>query len=141
MGTNFYLHRTDESAGEVASPLHIGKSSMGWCFSLHVYPERGIRDLNDWLPLFKDGDIFDEYGEHVPAQEMMAIISERSRASREDWDTFGTRVGQLYGSSESEFHLRNQSERGPRGLLRHRISLHCVAQGAGTWDCIVGDFS
>ena len=42
MGTNYYLHRprTNEcehcGRADEAPPLHIGKSSSGWCFSLHV---------------------------------------------------------------------------------------------------------
>ena len=34
--------------------LHIGKSSSGWCFSLHVIPEQGINSLQDWVKLFID---------------------------------------------------------------------------------------
>jgi hypothetical protein len=56
MGTNYYSVRRgveeldsdafwalrDEDSDDC---LHIGKSSLGWCFSLHVIPERGINTL------------------------------------------------------------------------------------------------
>lgn len=44
--------------------------------------------------------------------------------------------------NEEDFHKCNQSERGPNGLLRHKIDgKHCISHGQGTWDCIVGEFS
>lgn len=48
MGTNYYL-RPDpcECCGRGLEPLHIGKSCMGWCFRLHVYPP-GLY-CPDWL--------------------------------------------------------------------------------------------
>ena len=94
-----------------AQERHIGKSSFGWCFSLHVYPEEGIDSLSDWIRLFAhEGSIvFDEYGREIDAHEMMKVITERK-------------------------HPKGQP------LLRH-TDRHCVAQGEGTWDCIVGEFS
>lgn len=50
MGTNFYFYENPEINEEDA--LHIGKSSAGWCFSLHIIPELGIRDLSDWTKCF-----------------------------------------------------------------------------------------
>ena len=43
MGTNYYFEDSSEvceCCGRGAESLHIGKSSGGWCFSLHVMPER-----------------------------------------------------------------------------------------------------
>lgn len=50
MGTNYYLHTKPdcECCGRGFEPLHIGKSSGGWCFSLHVMPEDNINTLDDW---------------------------------------------------------------------------------------------
>lgn len=38
MGTNYYLHSQDpcEHCGRSYPELHIGKSSAGWVFALHV---------------------------------------------------------------------------------------------------------
>lgn len=133
MGTNYYLHRPDED------PLHIGKSSVGWCFSLHVIPEKGINDLQDWVDLWQapGARIEDEYGRDVPPDKMFWKIAGRSRAS--DWAE--TEVWPNLHQSEEAFHSANHSERGPNGLLRSQIGRYCVSHGAGSWDCFVGEFS
>lgn len=113
MGTNYYLHKEPacESCGREHEPLHIGKSSLGWCFSLHVIPEKGINTLEDWRELWKSGTayILDEYDERVPIEEMEKIITQRSHP-----------IG-LY-----------------RHPLDGR---HCLGHGDGTWDYIAGEFS
>ena len=118
MGTNYHLHRPDEG------PLHIGKSSAGWCFSLHVIPEKGINDLADWVDLWQapGARIQDEYGLDVPPDKMLRNITGRSRAS--DWTE--TEVWPSALQSEEAFHSVNHSERGPNGLLRSRISRLCM---------------
>jgi hypothetical protein len=120
---------------EGAESLHIGKSSMGWCFSLHVIPELGINSLADWQERWKTGVIENEYGETLTPEEMLSWITERRghEWSDRDWQGF-------YGS-EAQFHAWNQSLRGPRGLLRHRLGPHCIGHGEGTWDLIPGVFS
>lgn len=145
MGTNFYLHAPEANKcdhcgrsdpGEV---LHIGKSSAGWVFALHVIPERGITDLDDWRALWAAGTIKNEYGDVLTPEEMELTITERGRPR--DWDAEWWRPAQLY-ASEMHFHQRNYSERGPNGLLRHQIDgRHCIKHGAGTWDCMPGEFS
>lgn len=140
MGTNYYLHEKaacESCKRPVDARKHIGKSSIGWCFSLHVIPQEGIHDLPDWERLWSQPGawIVDEYGAIIGVNEMYKIITSRSRTD-EDWK----RVP--YGHSDwDEFHLRNQSQRGPSGLLRHKIGGHCVKHGQGTWDCIPGEFS
>lgn len=132
MGTNYYLkldgndkceHCGRSDSGET---FHIGKSSAGWCFSLHVIPERGINDLCDWLPLFDKGQIEDEYGTQISIAEMIDKISNRSWSGNKEHDP--------------SFYSLNQAQPGPNGLLRHQISWHCVKHGEGTWDCVVGEF-
>lgn len=84
MGTNYYLKlgedETCKHCGHTvkAEELHIGKSSGGWVFSLHVMPERNINDLEDWVPLLSHGAIFNEYGDSVSKEELLSIITERS---------------------------------------------------------------
>ena len=147
MGTNYYFKKP------CATILHIGRSSVGWCFSLQVMPENGINSIADWiLALSGPGKIFDEYGTTVTRQEVINLIADCSWSK--DWDVdwwsprpFGTKANGeqnwLRGyTSEAEFHANNGSERGPKGLLRHRIDgVHCVGQGSGTWDYIAGEFS
>jgi len=59
MGTNYYLQKksgTCQTCGHCSEdPKHIGKSSGGWCFSLHVYPEENITTVT----------IVNEYGETI----------------------------------------------------------------------------
>lgn len=129
MGTNYDLH-TDACphCGRSDHPRHVGKSSAGWCFALHVYPEDGIHDLHDWIPLFRAGTIRAESGATIATVEMLDIITERTGGPRPS-------VHFDYG--------RNYAQPGPQGLIRHQISTEngCIAHGAGTWDCITGHFS
>lgn len=137
MGTNFYLYKDVCShCGRGDDPKHIGKSSGGWTFALHVYPEEGIKDLSDWIPLFKDPDhtIKNEYGERLTADEMKAVITERS------WKA-STKVPEGYDSWK-HFHDSNYSELGPNGLMRAKIDhQRVIGHGEGTWDLMVGEFS
>ena len=131
MGTNYYFHQAVcEHCGRGDEPLHIGKSSAGWCFTLHVYPERGINDLSDWKLMWDrpDSKIVDEYGRTVTIEIMRDIIENRSWLPIADKST--------------EWYRLNQADPGPNNLARHRIEDGlCIAHGAGTWDCCVGDFS
>lgn len=81
MGTNYYLHRKQdcECCGRPFEPLHIGKSSGGWRFALHVMPEDGINTLDDWRVLWSAPGAFirDEYGEKVSIADMERLITER----------------------------------------------------------------
>ena len=86
MGTNYYsVARGHEERPDLwdcrddPEVLHIGKSSVGWCFALHVIPEMGINDLDDWVPIFIDPErvIIDEYREPVELLKMMATITAR----------------------------------------------------------------
>lgn len=85
MGTNYYYETAGGNVcehcgrGDESEKLHIGKSSAGWAFSLHVIPERGLNTLEDWQKLWvTGGQIRDEYGEHVTPEEMLTEITQRS---------------------------------------------------------------
>lgn len=125
MGTNYYLWKD-------WSCLHIGKSSSGWCFALHVIPEKGINDLGDWKKLWENEEetvITDDCG-----TEFGKTFLEREIAER----------GILPGPShESDrWFAENSAENGPNGLVRHRIDgKYCTGHGEGTWDLMIGDFS
>lgn len=79
MGCNYYwLKEKCGHCDQQPEPIHIGKSSAGWCFSLHVIPEKGISDLYDWLKkLESGGHIEDEYGDPVTIAELMDRITKR----------------------------------------------------------------
>jgi hypothetical protein len=141
MGTNYYLHQKPdcECCGRPYEPLHIGKSSGGWCFSLHVIPEDGINTLDDWRNLWAAPGVYirDGYGNRVSVADMELTIT--VRRSKKEWGDVEWHP--IFYESEQDFHDKNHSERGPNGLLRHRIGTYCNVHGEGTWDYIEGEFS
>lgn len=83
MGTNYYMKKSGACpcCKREHKTLHIGKSSAGWCFALHIMPERGINDLEDWQKLWNEpGTIIEtEYGDQITPEEMTQVITQRSR--------------------------------------------------------------
>ena len=78
MGTNYYARRgACKTCGHSHNETHIGKSSGGWNFSLHVTPT--IKSLEDWMEILRDKDItiFNEYGDEVSIAEMLDTITKR----------------------------------------------------------------
>jgi hypothetical protein len=132
MGTNYYLRRKPcKECKRLEDELHIGKSSAGWCFGLHVIPEEGLSNLKDWVEKWKEGTIFDEYGRQIKHLEMLDIITNRGFGYREHNQ-----------EEERNFHKMNHSEPGPNNLVRSKIDrVHCIGHGLGTWDFITGEFS
>lgn len=115
MGTNYYHVKDAKPECECCKrPFetekdHIGKSSVGWVFALHVIPEKGIVGLADWALrwLDRDSHIEDEYGARLTPQEMLSRIVGRGA-----------------------------------GLQRSTVDgTHCMANGNGTYDLFIGEFS
>lgn len=98
MSTNFYIETKDK--GE----LHIGKRSIGWYFILHIYPEKNIYELIDWIDEFRQGRIFSEYGLPVTADEMIEIIlnNQKINLSHKCGDKVDESNFPKYGSSAPE---------------------------------------
>lgn len=161
MGTNYYLveknteRDEEDDIAKMLEPshilLHIGKSSAGWCFSLHVYPERGINNIQDWKNFLKeqsldneDFAIINEYYEYMSITSLFDIIE--NRRSDQSWEDFDEKLRDpntiFYNyHSLNEFLDKNTAIKGPNNLLRHRISNHCIGHGEGTYDYIIGEFS
>jgi hypothetical protein len=84
MGTNYYWYSNDQAQHCTTclcnDGLHIGKSSAGWNFLLHIHPNLGVHELVDWRSLFcKVGScIKNEYGDKIAYQEMVDCITKRS---------------------------------------------------------------
>lgn len=131
MGTNYYA-RTGDSNRPL---LHIGKSSMGWCFALHVMnmDESGtvpLTNLNEWMMYLgcPGIDIVDEYFQEYSLETFMDIVTNRAHWSQPSWD-------------EATYE-QNHAEPGPNNLARSKIDgTHCIGHGPGTWDLIINDFT
>ncbi len=132
MGTNYYWVEEKQPAcvhcgrEAVEERMHIGKSSAGWCFSLHVTDE--IKSLEDWMLVWKrPGHIENEYNEKLTVEEILDRITNR-----------GVPPGTWKDSSDLS---RNSAIPGPNNLARHAIGWHVVGHGPGTWDLCEGYFS
>ncbi len=115
MGTNYYLYSRSLCSHCLQSKTiekHIGKCSGGWCFYLHIYPEEGICNLDDWRTLWNQTSAYvkDEYGCIVPLKSLEEVITDR---------TWG-----------DDFPQRMEID-----------GIHCIGHGPGTWDYIVGEFT
>jgi len=130
MSTNYYWFANPECA-----PIHVGKSSYGWCFSLHVARTDDSQEYRDGLPLDLDGwralfarpgsFIRDEYGGTVTAEDMLSIITQRSRPK---WTADGDWCDQNFAS------------RGPNNLARLTHGHGRPGPDNETWDYCYGDF-
>ena len=137
MGTNYYIE-TDFCAhcGRGEEDYHIGKSSGGWCFSLHVDHAAGIFNLGDIKEkIMQPGSVIvDEYRRILTVDELLSVLTDRGREERTEDSPHGY-------SSWDEFHRLNGSEMGPNNMLRSKIDgIYCVGHGEGTYDFKVGEF-
>lgn len=135
MGTNYYLIRdVCPHCGRGDPRIHIGKSSAGWCFSLHVSGgeswDENPKNLDEWRQRWTEHGVLivDEYGKTVEPAEMERVILERSRGD------LRKQPGYWYAA--------NHASPGPNGLARHQIDgRHCIGHGDGTYDLCPGEFS
>lgn len=128
MSTNFYFRDSEAIASGnpwVVEGFHIGKSSVGWAFQLHVFEVcregrvvLSIQSLDDWYLFIEKCQmesaryqIFDEYGVKYSLEDLLRVIQNRIM---------------LNGAA-----------------VRHSDidGLHCVGRGDGTWDLVKGEFS
>ena len=134
MGTNHYLHAPacPHCGKEQEDVIHLGKSSQGWCYGLHVRPEWGIHTFNDVGAMITDKiqdrwQIKDEHGTALSKGQWEEIVTKR------EWEKTRT---------THDWFPRNHAIKGPNGLARCAIDdWHCIGHGEGTYDYIIGDFS
>ena len=129
MGTNYYIElgRCDK-CGRSDEWWHIGKSSYGWAFALHVEPDQGINDLKDVTEKMLEvgAKIANEYGRRLLVSEMVDHIVNRQRDE--------TIEGELSDDDYAEFDVSI-------GLARAKVGGNCIGHGKGTYDLITGEFS
>jgi hypothetical protein len=138
VSTNYYLKPpVCLACGLAHEPLHIGKSSVGWAFSLHVYPEFALTTWPRWREYLYESvrqgpmQIVNEYGDEVPFEEMVSTVTNRKgrKITPEEM--------QAFCDSQSGWAVP-----GPYGLARHRVDgRYCIGHGKGTWDYLIGEFS
>lgn len=70
----------EEPPGLLSTCLHIGKSSAGWAFSLHVIPSLGLTSWEAWLDHLSKPDVLieNEYGEVLTLEEFRSRVENRS---------------------------------------------------------------
>lgn len=157
MGTNYYLvyNETIDDTCPCCGhsiikkkELHLGKSSSGWTFALHVYPEKGIYTWADIqfeiVYAIKDGGyIKDGYGDEVVEYNaFLEIVEERGCQQTFDHQFALANYYSPHIRSVEDYLQRNNAVRGPNNLLRSKIdNVHCIGHGKGTYDYCVGEFS
>lgn len=127
MGTNYYEGTKCETCGHVIRGKHIGKSSVGWTFALHVYPDEGILDLSDWVRRWRNPTLFfDEYGDAVAQRDLLQTILLRIRDNE---------------GPTPAWYEHNNAVPGPLGMARRQLSGSVIGYGDGTYDLVTGDFT
>ena len=75
MGTNYYVATNHcECCDRYDEEYHIGKSSMGWAFSFHGYPDERLISWAAWKEFLKDKIIMDEYHERIDYDWFVKMI-------------------------------------------------------------------
>ena len=157
MGTNYYLlNPPPKYQLEGARDLHIGKSSMGWAFSLHVDPVIGLDGWEEWEEVLerKKSKIVDEYERPVAFMELRDYILNRPAQPKLTDKAFqpprGDNASKLmmwsivWGSYKNadDFLRKNHAWQDHNGLLRHEVDgRHCIWNSvAYTFDAVTGVF-
>lgn len=130
MGCSYYAELPD------GARLHIGKSSGGWSFLLHVIPDRDLNSLADWRAFLErpDVEIFDCEDTFMDSAGLIDVITERADFV----------VGDLRRQRSSEWQFQNHAFFDERFKLARPVvggSGGCIRNGDGPYDLIVGDFS
>jgi len=108
--------------------LHIGKSSWGWCFSLHYIPSLKLTSWEEWKKFLEDKEIYNEDEEIVSLEYLEAQVTERQGSYKRN-------------EEYKEAIKSNKAARGPNRLLRHVIDGKlCVGHGDGTYDLLIDWF-
>lgn len=127
MSTNFYIHKNCCNYCNRFDKVHVGKAARGWNFQIANDNFPDFEGLVTALAQNKDS-IFNENGELVSFEDMVAIIAARTHYCSA-W---------LKGPWLEE----NDAEPGLNGLARHKENFPgLVKHGKGTYDFFSGNFS
>lgn len=150
-----YYSTLEELSKDFTQEIHIGKSSYGWHFSLCVYPEFGINNLEDWMQLFNEpgNKIVNDYGDQISIDDMITIITVRKAPKWKDdpisiknyeeqviesTNEFAVHFGGRMFSTYDEILEQNHAERGVNGLWAHkRDRFHKRGPLNSTYDYVI----
>ena len=160
MGTNFYLDYREShdcpTCGQYVERegFHIAKSSFGWALSLHVYPNKGINNVEDMLKYIKDKVIHNEYGDIVTLDEFISTAFDRKREKPDNWDkmiawdynSFGynrKRDDVTSPNYQPKYDINTSYKDDNYYLMRHGVDgKHCIGKSEKhPIDYITGEFS
>jgi len=110
MGTNYYVSETIDICphcnGKIKSEnvfgYHIGKSSGGCDFALHVDADAGIKNLEDMIVFLIDKKIIDEYGRSITLEGLLNVIFRIALRDRNQPE-FGERHENYVGHGEGPY--------------------------------------
>lgn len=82
MGTNHYWRPPSEKCPtcghDPVEEVHLGKSSMGWVYTLQAFPDLGITTLDQVVERMGDTPaIFDEYGRQLSLEKWLVVVRDR----------------------------------------------------------------
>jgi hypothetical protein len=86
MGTNYYSRRNRCDCCGRYDERHIGKSSAGWVFTAHVYPEESLNSIRDLL--IEADEIYDEYNRKYSKKDILDLIYEKRNSKNRHKDRF-----------------------------------------------------
>ncbi|MFD0902352.1 hypothetical protein [Actinomadura sediminis] len=114
MSTNYYLRipacpNACEHCGR-KQEIHLGQNAGGWRFLHRAYREYQpvgvdfpVVDRASWLRLLTLGDIYDEYGDHVTREDLIARTeAAQERRPRGDYGTYNF-LANGYDFSDGDF--------------------------------------
>lgn len=118
--------------------IHIGKNSVGWHFSLCIYPDLNINNLEDWKELFNSCTIIDENYKVIKPEEMLSIINKeyyKERPLQEESELksindLNAKLGHRIYDSYDDLLKDNSAERGFYGLWAHKYGDFTRTDGA-----------
>lgn len=142
MSTNYYIQFENNPFEELFNCIiHFGKSSCGWHFTLHVYPEKNINNFEDWLNVINKhpNKIKDEYNAIISFEELVDVICNRSgEESIPDVIDMTMFLGKHI--SKEEYLVMNHAKIGKNNLLQH-IGENCIGtHDKFPIDYIIGEF-
>ena len=100
MGTNYYAVKKKPT---IASPLHIGKSSMGWKFGFHEVNkytceydyDLEIHTFEQWKEYLENNKeivILDEYDREISVKDFFELVEEKQKNENPDNFTYSKNV-------------------------------------------------